>query len=90
MTGPCEICGKWLPLEEHHVFGASNRKKSEKYGMTVDLCHWCHNEPPDGVHHNSEANKRLKAGFQGKFEETHSREEFRRIFGKSYILEDEE
>ena len=86
----CYLCGRNWAIEKHHVFGGSNRKKSEKYGMTVDLCHWCHNEPPDGVHHNSEQNKRLKAGFQGKFEETHSREEFRRIFGKSYILEDEE
>ena len=86
----CYLCGRAWGIEKHHVFGGSNRKKSEKYGMVVDLCHWCHNEPPDGVHHNSEVNHRLKAGFQGKFEETHSREEFRRIFGKSYILEDEE
>ena len=86
----CFLCGSTQWIETHHVFGGSNRKKSEKYGMTVDLCHWCHNEPPDGVHHNSEVNHRLKAGFQGKFEETHGREEFRRVFGKSYILEDEE
>ena len=37
-------------MEKHHIFGAANRKKSEKYGLTVDLCHWCHNEPPDGAH----------------------------------------
>ena len=86
----CYLCGRNWAIEKHHVFGGSSRKKSEKYGMTVDLCHWCHNEPPDGVHHNSGVNHRLKAGFQGKFEETHSREEFRRIFGKSYIMEDEE
>ena len=86
----CHLCGSTWYVEKHHVFSGPYRKASEKHGMTVDLCHWCHNEPPDGVHHNSEVNKQLKAGFQGKFEETHSREEFRRIFGKSYILEDEE
>lgn len=55
MTGHCEICGKWLPLERHHVFSGSNRKKSEKYGLVAYLCHNHHNEPPDGVHHNREA-----------------------------------
>ena len=85
----CYLCGRNWAIEKHHVFGGSNRKKSEKRGMTVDLCASCH-RGPHGVHQDAEANKRLKAGFQGKFEETHSREEFRRIFGKSYILEDEE
>ena len=26
----CYICGTTASLEEHHIFGASNRKKSEK------------------------------------------------------------
>ena len=85
----CHLCGRNWAIEKHHVFGGSNRKKSEKHGMTVDLCASCH-RGPHGVHQDAEQNKRLKAGFQGKFEETHSREEFRRIFGKSYIMEDEE
>ena len=85
MTGPCEICGKWLPLEEHHVFGASNRKKSEKYGFTVYLCHDCHNEPPDGVHHNAKNMLRLHQKYQAEFEKSRSREEFMQEFGKNYL-----
>ena len=85
----CYLCGSYRNIEKHHVFSGPYRKASEKYGMTVDLCASCH-RGPQGVHQNAELNKRLKAGYQGKFEETHSREEFRRIFGKSYILEDEE
>ena len=50
----CFLCGRADWLEKHHIFGASNRKNSEKYGLTVYLCHWCHNEPPDGVHFNAE------------------------------------
>ena len=50
----CFMCGSTVWLERHHVFGASNRKKSEKYGLWVYLCHNCHNEPPNGVHHNAE------------------------------------
>lgn len=85
----CYLCGSYRNIEKHHVYSGPYRKASEKHVMTVDLCASCH-RGPQGVHQNAELNKRLKAGFQGKFEETHSREEFRRIFGKSYIMEDEE
>ena len=85
----CYLCGSYRNVEKHHVYSGPYRKASEKHRMTVDLCAECH-RGPQGVHQDAEQNKRLKAGFQGKFEETHSREEFRRIFGKSYILEDEE
>ena len=84
----CHLCGSYSNIEIHHVYGNAYRKKSTEYGMVTPLCASCH-RGPHGVHQDAEANKRLKAWFQGKFEETHSREEFRRIFGKSYILEDE-
>ena len=84
----CHLCGSYSNIEIHHVYGNAYRKKSTEYGMVTPLCASCH-RGPQGVHQNEELNKRLKAGYQGKFEETHSREEFRRIFGKSYILEDE-
>ena len=85
MTGPCEICGRWCLLERHHVFGASNRKKSEKYGYVVNLCHWCHNEPPYGVHHNASMMRSLHQKYQHIFEQTHTREEFIQEFGKNYL-----
>lgn len=85
MTGPCEICGKWLPLERHHVFGASNRKRSEYYGYVVNLCHWCHNEPPGGVHHNASNMRALHQKYQRIFEETHTRTQFMQEFGKNYL-----
>ena len=47
----CYLCGSVRALERHHIFGAYNRRKSEKYGLTVLLCHNCHNEPPRGAHH---------------------------------------
>ena len=46
----CYLCGATQGLEKHHVFGGALRQKSEKHGMTVTLCHGCHNEPPHGVH----------------------------------------
>lgn len=81
----CFICHSKNWLELHHIFGASNKKNSEKYGLMVYLCHWCHNEPPNGVHHNAENMRKLRAIAQKKFEENHTRDEFRRIFGKSYL-----
>ena len=58
----CFLCGRSDWIEAHHIFnGTANRKKSEKLGLKVDLCHDCHNEPPNGVHFNAENNNRLKA-----------------------------
>ena len=86
----CYLCGSTQWIETHHVFSGPYRKASERHGMTVNLCHFCHNEPPLGVHYNKAMNHQLKREFQRRFEATHSRAEFRRIFGKSYIMEDEE
>ena len=85
----CEICGRTgtsrVPLHRHHVFGGSNRKISDKLGMVVDLCCECH-EGKNGVHRNRELDLELKQRFQQEFEdEGHSREEFRALFGKSWL-----
>ena len=53
----CYMCGSFRWIECHHIFGGAYRKKSEHYGLKVNLCHYCHNEPPNGVHHNK--NNRL-------------------------------
>lgn len=87
MTGYCELCGRYTKIERHHVFGASNRKKSEKYGLVANLCHWCHNEPPSGIHHNWANNLRLKQKYQRQFEKTHSHAVFMKEFGKNYLEE---
>lgn len=74
-------------LEVHHIFGASNRKLSEKYGLTVTLCHACHNEPPDGAHYNAKVMQYLHEYGQRKamFENNWTEDEFREIFGKNYL-----
>lgn len=41
----CYLCGRTAPepLDIHHCFSGSLRKKSEKYGLLVYLCHdSCH------------------------------------------------
>ena len=63
------------------MFGTSNRKNSEKYGLKVWLCHFHHHE----VHMNRDTALELIQMAQSKFEETHTREEFMAIFGKNWL-----
>lgn len=85
VTGKCFICGKWANLERHHVFNGPFRKKADKMGYVVDLCHFCHNEP-GGVHFNQELDNGLKAYFQKIAMEEHgwTKEDFIREFGRNY------
>lgn len=91
----CFLCGStqlhgWNHLELHHVFGGPNRKWSSKYGLMVWLCgETCHRNGPNAVHKNRESDLKVKRAAQNKFEETHSREEFMKIFGKNYIWDEE-
>lgn len=72
--------------QTHEVYGGSGRRQlSIQYGMQVKLCDRCHKE----VTYNPKGHKSvaLKQEFQIKFEENHTRDEFRKIFGKSYLEE---
>ena len=85
--GVCFLCGARVPTEKHHVYGGGRRRLSEKYGLWVYLCHNCHNEPPDGVHHNAEKDLALKAQVQIRAMYVHhwTVDKFRELFRKSYI-----
>lgn len=73
-------------LHEHHIFeGTGRRKQSEKYGLKVYLCSKHHNMSNNSVHFNKALDLELKQLAQRKFEETHTREEFREHFIKSYL-----
>jgi len=83
----CFICGSHVWIEAHHIFGGPNRKKSDKLGLVVDLCHYCHNEPPNGVHHNREAMLELRRYGQQKAmrEQGWTKEQFIKEFGRNYL-----
>lgn len=85
--GVCFLCGAHGQTELHHIFGGAYRKKSDKLGLTVYLCHFCHNEPPYGVHHDVNAMRALKAAGQKAAMQQFgwSREDFIREFGKNYL-----
>lgn len=87
----CWLCGRngnGDPLERHHIFGAALRKKSEKYGLVVNLCGCrCHRLGPDAVHKNADTMQRLHEYGQRKWMEEHNAtvEDFRREFYKNYL-----
>lgn len=84
----CYLCGGNNGLDKHHIFGASNRNKSERDGLFVYLCHIsCHIFGPGSAHQNKDINLYLKRQAQLKAMEIFnwSVEEFRKRYGKSYI-----
>lgn len=86
MTDYCFLCGRYGPVERHHLFGGALRKKSEKYGLVVNLCHWCHNEK-GGVHFEADLMQQLHEYGQRKAmqEQGWTVEDFRREFYKNYL-----
>ena len=88
----CFLCGREFDygpdrLEEHHIFfGNPNRRHSEVHGLKVYLCgNTCHRNGLKSPHKNRAVDIGLKAMAQNVFEETHTREEFQGIFGRSYL-----
>lgn len=86
-TDSCFMCGSRRWLEWHHVFGGALRKKSEEHKLVVRLCHYCHNEPPVGVHQNRENRLKLQALAQKKAMEHYGwdKERFIQEFYKNYL-----
>ena len=83
-TRECYLTGATDGLHRHHIyFGTPNRKISEANGFWVWLRWDWHNGAEYGVHFNRDLDLKLKRECQE--EETHSREEFRKLIGKSYL-----
>lgn len=77
----CYRCGKYGAVHWHHIFNASNKKRSEKYGAMIKLCVECHNL----IHmHEMEKTKREA---EKKLLEYYgwTVQEFIDIFGKNYL-----
>lgn len=76
----------FAPVERHHIFGNSNRNRSEAYGFVVPLRPDLH---PNGVHAGNDAkliDTRLKIMAQTYYEAHYgTREQFIKEFGRSYL-----
>lgn len=81
----CIVCGRPHPHKHEVFFGEKQRKHSIKYGMVLPLCYE-HHEGDASPHMNREIDLKYKKKAQLTWEATYgNREDFIRIFGKSYI-----
>ena len=92
----CYLCGRITYTELHHIFPGANRKLADQDGLVVNLCHACHNEPPNGAHFNRETMLYLKRQGQTWYEEKkiaegmspeEARASFMQRYGKNYLWE---
>jgi len=81
----CFICKSTYCLQTHHIMNGANKKSSEKYGLLVKVCPNCHTLAPNSIHRDSNLLRKLKQIGQEHFEESDTREEFMRIFGRNYL-----
>lgn len=80
-TGICECCGRYSErLDPHEIYGGSNRKRSIKYKFVKLICPKCHSSESKIM--------QLRIDTQREYEETHTREDFIKLIGKSYIKEE--
>lgn len=84
----CFICGSREHVELHHIFGASNRGKSDEDGLTVYLCARCHREGRYSAHGSGEAAQMLHAIGELMWLRAHPQAgvwDFARRYGRNYL-----
>ena len=79
----CIYCGTPY-AQTHEVFeGNGRRQLSIIHKLQVKVCNDCHRDIQ--THPLTGRDLELKKEYQAEFEKTHSREEFRRLFGSSRL-----
>jgi hypothetical protein len=87
----CWLCGangNGDPLDKHHIFGGANRKKSDRMGLVVYLCHnRCHIFGRNAAHQNKETMLKLHQYGQRKAMDENGWDTDRFIaeFGRNYL-----
>lgn len=88
--GTCFLCGKRGWLEDHHVFPASLRDKSEEYGFVIGLCgETCHRNGKKAAHACRETADALKEHCQILYMLKYGASvyDFRQVFDKNRLDE---
>ena len=77
-SGICDYCHKYSKrLDPHEVYGGSNRQRSMKNKFIKLLCPKCHS--------NEKIINQLRKDVQKEYEKKHTREDFIKLIGKSYL-----
>ena len=81
----CFVTGRTEGLHLHHVFeGSANRKKSDKWGLTIWLIPEYHNMSNKGIHFDYNFDLRVKKYAQKKFIERYGYDKWMEEFHKDY------
>lgn len=73
-------------LHKHHIFeGTALRRISEAEGFFVWLCPYHHEFGRASAHTDIRIRRYLQREAQQRYEEAHTREEFMRLVGRSYL-----
>lgn len=83
----CYVTGQKSELELHHIYTGPNRKISDQEGFWVWLSADWHRHNKKSVHLDPHGgiDLLLKRNCQIAYEREHSREEFIKLIGKSYL-----
>lgn len=81
----CFFCGRPAECIHEVYFGTANRRISIENGFCAGLCHREHNLSNKSVHKDREMDLKLKRAYQKEYMKTHTKEEFIKLIGKSYI-----
>ena len=81
----CMVCGRPNAECHHVIYGNSNRKWSDKYGLVVGLCSEHHRGSDISPHFNRDFDLQLKQYAQERFQEEYPDLDFIKIFGKNYL-----
>lgn len=75
----CKICGA-TATSCHHVFGAANRKFSEKYNLKFNVCLDCH----ENLTNDKEFCDKYRAIYQRAFIKKYGEELWWKVFKQSW------
>lgn len=82
--GECFFCQFCTDTARHEVFyGTANRQKAKRLGYWVNLCPECHMKVHDDP--NNGIDMYLKKRGQKIYEQDHTREQFIKEWGRSYL-----
>ena len=77
----CLLCDRPAEHTHHLIFGTAGRKLADEDGLTAPLCHECH----AFIHTNSKGARMSKIIGQMAYEKDHTRQEFMKRYGRSFI-----
>jgi len=76
----CFLCHR-PATDRHHCLHGSRRKKAEEWGLTVNLCRYCHSL----LHDKGVNDLFLEQTAQMCFEENYGHDKWMQEFGKDYL-----